>query len=83
MKKKEEGRRRTVKNWNTEREIVEKPSLIYIYIYVHALERDVYILGQHFHSIGFTRFFPRFLAMLASSASAFSAVHNKFLVCGS
>lgn len=94
----EKGRRRgmeLVKNWNTEREIVEdeKPSLIYIYTrvtWIHYVEGDVYILGQHFHSIGFTRFFrrffpshPRFFATPRLFRERILGCPYKFLVCGS
>lgn len=69
--------------------------IYFYYIYIHTRYMDTLyrgrcvhffciFLGQHFHSIGFTRFFPRFPAIrdssrcLASSASAFSAVHINF-----
>lgn len=99
-RKRRKERDGTVKNWNIEREIVEdeKPSLIYIhtllfYIYIytrvtwiHYVEGDVHILGQHFHSIGFTRFFPRFprfFAMPRLFRERILGCPYKFLVCGS
>lgn len=98
-KKKEEGEgwngeeleHRTGNRWRWEAisYIYTYTFILYIYTrvtWIHYVEGDVHILGQHFHSIGFTRFFPRFprfFAMPRLFRERILGCPYKFLVCGS